>query len=103
MADSGFSLLRLWRGQVPLDDAFWNYAVIGGIAVNVLTSGIFLLLITMDLPLAAFLVGYGLSLPYNLIAVIGVSRSATRDDADTTRAKIYPLITIAGMLLLSIT
>ena len=103
MADSSFSLRRLWRGDVPLEDAFWTYAVIGGIAVNILTSFAFLVLMSMDMPLAGFLIGYGLSLPYNLIAIIGVSRAATRDDADPTRAKIYPLITIAGMLLLSIT
>ena len=96
-------LHRLWRGEIPLEEAFWTYAVIGGIAVNVLTSLAFLILITVDLPFAAFIAGYAFSLPYNLVATMGVCRAAARDDSDSQRAKLYPLITLAGMLLLSVT
>ncbi len=31
-------LLQLWRGELSLFDAFWNRAVIGGLAVNAATS-----------------------------------------------------------------
>ena len=94
---------RLWRGDLPLDEAFWTYAVLGGIAVNLLTSFAFLLLISMNLPMAALIAGYGISLPYNLIATVGVCRAAARDETGSQKAKIYPLITLAGMVLLSVT
>ena len=94
---------RLWMGEVPLEAAFWSYAVIGGLAVNGLTSLAFLILMTMDLPVAALIAGYALSLPYNLVAAVGVWRAAAQDDADPQRAKLYPLITLAGMVLLSVT
>ena len=44
------SLRRLWRGDIPLEEAFWTYAVLGGIAVNVATSFAFLILISMNMP-----------------------------------------------------
>ena len=97
------SLQRLWRGEVPLEEAFWTYAVIGGIAVNVLTSLTFLILVTMDLTLVALIAGYAVSLPYNLTATVGVWRAAARDDPDSRNAKLYPPITLAVMFLLSVT
>ena len=100
-------LYRLWKGELPLDRAFWSYAVIGGIAVNVVTSFGFLIFLSLNMPLAAFTAGYVFSLPYNLLATVGVCRAAANDDSDSVgqaqKAKLYPLITIAGMLLLSIT
>ena len=103
------NLYRLWQGKLPLDRAFWSYAVIGGIGVNLVTSFCFLIFLSLDMPVAAFITGYVVSLPYNLLATIGVCRAAARDgqqaedDQQIARAKLYPLITIAGMLLLSIT
>ena len=88
---------------MPLDTAFWSYAVMGGVAVNVLTSFAFMILVVADKPVAGFIVGYGLSLPYNLIAIMGVCRAAAQDDADPAKAKLYPFVTIAGMVLLSVT
>jgi hypothetical protein len=96
-------LRRLWKGEVALDVAFWNYAVIGGIAVNLATSFSFLFFISLEMPVIAFIAGYGVSLPYNLIATIGVCRAAARADPASQKAKLYPLITLAGMLLLSVT
>ena len=97
------SLGRLWRGDLPLDDAFWTYAVIGGIAVNLLTSTAFLVLVSMDRPVAALIAGYAPSLPYNLVATVGVFRAAARDNADPRKAQLYPFITAAVMVLLSVT
>jgi hypothetical protein len=97
------SLRKLWRGEIPLEEAFWTYAVVWGIAVNVLTSLAFLILVTMDFPIAAFIAGYGLSLPYNVVATVGVCRAAARDESGSQGAKLYPLITLAGMVLLSVT
>ncbi|MDA1326583.1 MAG: hypothetical protein O3C34_17800 [Proteobacteria bacterium] len=97
------SLRRLWMGDLPLEQAFWSYAVIGGIAVNVLTSVVFLVLITMDMTVAALIAGYVLSVPYNVAATVGVWRAAARDGSESQKAKLYPLITLVGMVLLSVT
>jgi len=97
------SLRRAWRADISLEAVFWTYAVIGGIAINVVTSLAFFILITMDLTLAAFVAGHAISLPYNLIASVGVCRAAVGEESGSQRAKFYPLITLAGMVLFSVT
>jgi hypothetical protein len=54
------AMRRLWKGELPLAQAFWNWAVVGGIAVNVLTSILFLALIMGDRIVAAFVVSCAL-------------------------------------------
>jgi hypothetical protein len=94
---------RLWRGELALQDAFWMWAVLGGFLVNLFTSASFLFLIMADRPLLALLIGYGLSLPYNLMATIGVWRSAGHYDGDRQMADMAKAVTIVWMLALSFT
>ncbi len=104
MRGAGVSrLLRLWRGDLSLEDAFWNWAVIGGLVVNLTSSLGFLLLVAEDRLIAACLVGYGLSLPYNLLATVGVWRSAGRYKGDRRRAQLARAIVVIGMVILGIT
>lgn len=97
------ALCRLWRGDLPLPQAFWNWAVAGGIVVNLLTSVSFLVLIMNDLIVAALIVGYALSVPYNIVATVGVWRSAGRYEGERRWADLARLVTVGGMLLLSVT
>jgi hypothetical protein len=97
------ALLRLWRGELPLSEAFWTYAVLGGLVVNALTSLALLALIAADRPLAALMAGYGFSVPYNLVALVGVWRSAARHEASRLRADLIRIATLVGMILLSVT
>lgn len=96
-------LRRLWAGDLPLGEAFWTYAVTGGIAVNVVTTFLFLMFMAMEQTLLAALAGYGLSIPYNVVATVGVWRAAARETGDRLRADIYRVATLVGMLLLSLT
>jgi hypothetical protein len=93
----------LWAGDLPLGDAFWNWAVIGGIAINVSTSLAFLILMAVDEPVAAWIAGYAISVPYNLVAVVGVWRSAARDPGDRLRANLFRTVTLVGMVILTLT
>lgn len=94
---------RLWRGELPLDEAFWTWAVVGGITVNLLTSILFVILMLADQPILALLVGYGLSVPYNILVVIGVWQSAARYPGDARLAALARFVTVTGMTLLSVT
>lgn len=96
-------LLRLLRGELALEDAFWNWAVLGGLLVNVASSALFLFLIVADRPIAALLVGYVLSVPYNVIVTVGVWRSAARYDGERRWADLARIVTVVGMILLSVT
>lgn len=95
------SLCRLWRGEIDLPDAFWNWAVFGGLAINVASSALFLFLIMADRPISAFIAGYALPVPYNVIVSVGVWRSAERYDGERRWADLARIVTIIGMVLLS--
>jgi hypothetical protein len=69
-------LRRLWRGELPLVQAFWGWLVLGGILVNGATTALNLILVTRDLALTGLIVGYAISVPYNLLALLGVWRAA---------------------------
>lgn len=94
---------RLWRGELALGHAFWNWAVSGGLAVNLATSALFLFLMMNGHPIAALIAGYGPSIPYNIIVTVGVWRSAGNYQGDRRRADLARAATIVGMVLLGVT
>ncbi len=97
------SLRRLWRGELALADAFWNWAVFGGLAINGATTALLLFLVMADRPISALIAGYAFSVPYNVIVSIGVWRSAERHAGERRWADLARIVTIIGMVLLSVT
>ena len=93
----------LWRGDCALADAFWTWAVTVGLLVNITTSVLFLILIMQDLALAALLIGYGMSLPYNVVAVVGVWRAAARYEGPAIHADLARGASLVLMAALSLT
>lgn len=71
-------LRRLWGGELPLAVAFWDWAVLGGLAVNLPLIFAMVLLLSEGHALAAVLVGYGVPIPVNLFLLTGVWRCAAR-------------------------
>jgi len=96
-------LYRLWKGELALQAVFWNWAVLGGLLINVASSLLFLTLITADQTTLAFIFGYGFSVPYNVFVSIGVWRSAGRFPGDRRWADMARIATVVGMVLLSVT
>lgn len=96
-------LSRLWQGELALREAFWNWAVFGGLLVNLASTALFLILITADWQISAFVTGYLFSVLYNVIASVGVWRSATHYAGERHWADLARIVTITGMILLSIT
>jgi hypothetical protein len=96
-------LRALWLGKLPLGEAFWTWAIGIGLPVNLITSVLFLALIAADRPWAALFVGYGLSVPYNVLAGVGVWRSAARYEGPAGHAELARIVTVVVLLLLSVT
>ena len=89
----GSIVRRLWAGEVPLARAFWSYAMIGGTALNGVMTLLALALLTMDVPAVVAVVAFALPIPYNLLVLVAVWRSAgayqgLRLWADLARAAI---------------
>jgi hypothetical protein len=95
-------LRALWSGNLPLGEAFWTYAVSIGLAINLLTTLLFLALLSWDRPIAGLLVGHVFTVPYNLVTLVGVWRSAARYQGQRIHADLARIITLVGMVLLSI-
>ncbi len=94
----------LWRGDIPLYNAFWDWAVIGGLAVNIVTTLVFLALVMSDQRVAALVVGYGLAIPYNILAGVGVWRAADKyRGADRQLPRFARVVSLIGLTVLSLT
>lgn len=94
---------RLWRGELALVQAFWTWAVFGGLLVNGVTSGLFLVLAVNDRLVLALIAGYAVSIPYNIFVSVGVWRCAGRYRGERRWAELARIVTIAGMAVLSLT
>ena len=93
----------LWRGELPLPNAFWNWAVLGGVIINVASSALFLFLIAADRPISALIAGYVPTIPYNIVVSVGVWRSAKQYSGERRWADLARIVTITGMTVLSVT
>jgi len=71
-------LRALWRGELPLEVAFWHYAIYYGLIVNLAFSTIALVLFLNDAPIALVAAVHLLPVPYSVLAAVGVWRSARR-------------------------
>jgi hypothetical protein len=69
-------LRRLWAGEVPLAQAFWSWTVVVGTALNAASSLLAMALLAMDAPAMAAVGVFGLPIPYNVLMVVAVWRSA---------------------------
>jgi hypothetical protein len=96
-------LRSLWLGELPLGEAFWTWAIGIGLLVNLTTSVLFLALIANDRPWAALFAGYALSVPYNVLAGVGVWRSAARYQGPAAHAELARIATVVVLTLLSVT
>ena len=96
-------LFRLLQGELALENVFWNWAVLGGLIINVVSSALFLFLIMADRPISALIVGYAFSVPYNVMVSVGVWRSAGRYAGERRWADLARIVTVVGMILLSVT
>jgi hypothetical protein len=68
----------LWRGELPLARAFWEYLVLYGLLASLASTGGALLSLLAGAPGPVALAIHLLPTPYMLVATVGVDRSARR-------------------------
>ena len=76
------TLARLWRGEMPLPIAFWQYAIAYGFLINVLATGGMLTAHVLGAPIFVSVTVFFLPVPYLVFVVISVWRSAERYHGD---------------------
>ena len=75
-------LEELWNGRLPLAVAFWNWAIITGTFANLVATGAALTIIVLGWPAIFAVVLHFLPIPYNLLMVVAVWRSAARYEGE---------------------
>jgi len=75
---SWLQLGALWRGELPLAKAFWEYALGYGTLLSILMTIATFAAITAGWSMIVVAAIFVLPLPYNVAAVVGVWRSAAR-------------------------
>lgn len=95
-------VLALWCGDVPLRRVFWEYAVLYGTLLNLVTTLISLVVLQAEglevVAVAIFL----LPMPYNVFMVIAVWRSASRYEGPEKWAQIARIAAIVWAVLASL-
>ncbi len=69
---------RLWRGEIGLARAFWEYAIVVGTLAHVVTTGLAYGAFVAGAPLWLAVVIFVLAAPYTVLVTVGVWRSAER-------------------------
>jgi hypothetical protein len=82
------TLKALWSGDFPLGQAFWHYAIAYGTIANILAQAAAIAAVLAGLPAAVVIGLHFLPLPYVVMAVVGVWRSADKYRGDSTWAGI---------------
>jgi hypothetical protein len=68
----------LWRGELPLETAFWHYAIYYGLIINLVATTVSIVLLLIDASIALVVAVHLVPLPYSVVAAVGVWRSAHR-------------------------
>lgn len=95
-------LKSLWAGEVPLPEAFWQYAVVYGLLVNFVATCLSLILAVAGASPWVYVAVFFLPTPYNVLATVAVWRSAERYEGPRKWADLARAVTLIGMLLLTV-
>ena len=88
------ALSALWKGELPLGQAFWEYAIAYGTTANIVATIAAIAAAAAGLPDAIAIVIFLLPLPYILTSVIGVVRSANKYQGPRNRADMAKVAVI---------
>ena len=80
------AVAELWRGELPLGRAFWLWGVLGGFVVNLFAILAAASLLAAGAPARLAALAFAAHLPWNVVLLVGVWRSAGRPGVDRDTA-----------------
>lgn len=92
---------QLWAGQIPLGQAFWRYTVVYGLLLNLVTHALFFALLVRDANIILVVLAFALSIPYNLLMIVAVWRSADRYQGPKSSAELARIAAVVWMIALT--
>jgi hypothetical protein len=97
------TIKALWKGELPLAVAFWHYAIVWGLVINIVTSVMTMAVVLADAPAWVLVPVYLLPTPYNILVLVGVWQSAARYEGPRKWADLARLVTLVEMAVLTVT
>ena len=92
---------QLWAGGIPLGQAFWQYTVVYGLLLNLVTHALFFALLMRDANIIPVALAFALPIPYNLFMIVAVWRSADRYQGPKSSAELARIVAVVWMIVLT--
>src|SRR4051794_37638043 len=96
------TVVEFWRGGLPLGRAFWLWGILGGGLVDLLTTLLALTLVVAGAPTWLIVLAFLAHVPWNLVLLVGVWRSAGRPEVGRDTAQLARLAILGWVVLLSV-
>ena len=96
------SIVEFWRGGLPLGRAFWGWGFVGGALVSLFSTGLVLALVAADAPNWLPLLVFAAHIPWNLVLLVGVWRSAERAEVSRDTANLARIAIVLWVVALSV-
>jgi hypothetical protein len=96
------AIIGLWRGEVPLGRAFWLWGILGGGVVALFATILALALLTGGAPAWLAVLAFAAHVPWNLVLLVGVWRSAGRPEVGRDTAFLARSAIAAWVVALSV-
>ncbi len=96
------TIIELWRGEVPLGRAFRLRGVLGGGVVALFATLLALALVTAGAPAWLAVLVFAAHLPWNLVLLVGVWRSAGRPEVGRDAAFLARIVILGWVVALSL-
>jgi hypothetical protein len=96
--EAGSILRRLWGGLLPLGTAFWWFAIVWGTALNLAASLLAMALLAADLSAVLAVAVAALPIPYHLLVLVGVWRSAGAYEGPRLLADLARIVSLVWAL-----
>jgi hypothetical protein len=96
------TIVKFFRGGLPLGRAFWFWGILGGGIVSLFATLLALTLIAAGAPAWLAVLVFAAHIPWNVVLLVGVWRSAGRPDVSPAAGNLARLVILAWLVVLSI-
>src|SRR3954453_6141473 len=96
------TVVEFWRGGLPLGRAFWLWGILGGGLVELLATMFALALVVAGAPTWVIVLAFVAHVPWNLVLLVGVWRSAGRPEVGADTATLSRFTILVWVVVLSL-
>ena len=96
------AIIEFWRGNFPLGRALWLWGILGGGIVSLFSTLFALALFAAEAPAWPAIVVFAAYIPWNLVLLVGVWRSAEQGGVSREIAYGDRLLILAWVIALSV-